>query len=58
MPRRALLRFLADESGSTASEYAIMASLVAGVIVAAVTALGISVTALFQQVLDGFSGGS
>ncbi len=39
-----------DERGATAVEYAIMASLIAAVIVAAVTALGVNVTALFEQV--------
>lgn len=39
-----------DERGATAAEYAIVASLIAGVIVAAVTALGVNVTALFERV--------
>lgn len=55
---RPLLRFLTDESGSTASEYAIMASLIAGVIVLVVTQLGLSVNGLFQQARDALSSGS
>lgn len=55
---RPLLRFLTDESGSTASEYAIMASLIAGVIVAVVTQLGLSVNGLFEQARDALPGGS
>ncbi len=39
-----------DERGATAAEYAIVASLIAAVIVAAVTALGVNVTALFDRV--------
>jgi Flp pilus assembly pilin Flp len=50
------LRFLKDESGATSSEYAIMASLIAGVAVAVVTGLGLAVKALFQKAQDAFSG--
>jgi len=39
-----------DESGATSLEYAIMASLIAAVIVLAVTALGVSVNGLFETV--------
>jgi pilus assembly protein Flp/PilA len=44
------LEFLKDEAGATATEYALLASLIAGVIVLAVTALGQSVLGLFQSV--------
>ncbi len=56
MPHR-LLRFLRDETGATAAEYAIMASLIAGVAVAVVTQLGLSVSELFQRARDAFPGG-
>ncbi len=36
-----------NESGATAPEYAILVSLIAGVIIIAVTALGLSVSSLF-----------
>ncbi|EHJ49401.1 Flp/Fap pilin component [Solidesulfovibrio carbinoliphilus subsp. oakridgensis] len=52
-----ILRFLNDESGATSSEYAILASLVAGVAVAVVTGFGLSVRALFQKAQDAFPGG-
>ncbi|MHA6524898.1 Flp family type IVb pilin [Tessaracoccus sp. G1721] len=42
---------MSSERGATAVEYAIMASLIAAVIVTAVTVLGTQVTALFQSVL-------
>uniref|UniRef100_I2Q5L9 Flp pilus assembly protein, pilin Flp n=1 Tax=Desulfovibrio sp. U5L TaxID=596152 RepID=I2Q5L9_9BACT len=51
-----ILRFLKDESGATSSEYAIMASLIAGVAAAVVTVLGLSVRALFQKAQDAFPG--
>ena len=44
------LRFLRDESGATAIEYAMIASGVAVAIAAAVTSLGSSVKALFTSV--------
>lgn len=40
------------QRGATAAEYAIMASLIAAVIVLAVTALGIGVNGLFQSAVD------
>ena len=45
-----LSRFLRDESGATAIEYAMIASGVAVTIVAAVTSLGTNVKALFTSV--------
>ena len=48
--RLKLLR--ASSRGATAVEYAIMASLIAVVIVAAVVALGLSVDGLFQSAVD------
>lgn len=43
---------LAGDRGATSVEYAIMASLIAVVIVAAVTALGTETAALFQSAID------
>ena len=42
-------QLLIEEEGATAAEYAIMASLIAGVIVAAVTSLGIATNGLFES---------
>jgi len=41
--------FLHDERGATAAEYAIMASLIAVVIIGAVTLLGLATNALFNE---------
>ncbi|MGI8707823.1 MAG: Flp family type IVb pilin [Actinomycetota bacterium] len=48
----ARLRQLQDEKGATAVEYGIMVALIAAVIIAVVTALGIEVQAAFQSVVD------
>jgi Flp pilus assembly pilin Flp len=42
---RSIARFLKDESGSNAAEYALIIALVAGVIVAAATTLGGDISA-------------
>jgi len=42
--------FLKSNEGTTSAEYAIMASLIAGVIVLAVTAFGVAVNGLFEAV--------
>lgn len=41
-----------SERGATAAEYALLASLIAVVIVGAVTALGLLTTGMFQSLLD------
>ncbi len=41
-----------NEKGATAVEYGIMVALIAAVIIAVVTALGIEVQAAFQSVVD------
>ena len=46
----------ADENGATAVEYGLMVSLIAGVIVLAVTALGVQVTSLFEEVVAAIGG--
>ena len=43
-------RFLKDESGATAIEYALLAALIGVGIVAAATAVGTKITALFTYV--------
>lgn len=50
-----LRRFAAAREATTAIEYAIIAAGVAGVIIATVTALGGSVTAMFTAVAGAFS---
>lgn len=49
-----MLDLICDESGATAVEYAIMLSLISGIIVTAVTVLGVSVNGLFERVDDPF----
>jgi len=48
-------RFLNSQDGATAIEYAIIAAGIAGAIIAAVTALGGSVTAMWTAVASIFS---
>ncbi len=52
---RSLRDFLCDESGTTAIEYAIIATGIAVAIIAVVTALGTSVQAMFQSVANALS---
>jgi pilus assembly protein Flp/PilA len=47
-----LKTLLSCEEGATAAEYAIMASLIAVVIIGAVTLLGLNTSNLFQNVAD------
>ena len=47
-----LQRFVSDEEGVTAIEYALIASLIAVVIIAAVTATGTQVRDVFQFIAD------
>ena len=47
-------QFMKCESGATAIEYSLIASLIAIVIVAALTILGLNVSNSFQNVADGF----
>jgi pilus assembly protein Flp/PilA len=47
-------RFFKDETGATAVEYAIIASLIAAVIAAAVGSLGGTTAALFQKASSGW----
>jgi pilus assembly protein Flp/PilA len=47
---KALLRFRTDESGATAIEYALIATLIAVAIIASVTLAGESVQALYESI--------
>jgi len=51
---RSFRDFVRDESGATAIEYALIASGVAGAIIAVVMALGTSLQAMYQNVSDSF----
>ena len=51
----ALRHFRADESGATAIEYALIASGIAGAIVAVVTNVGSDVKAMWTRVINAFS---
>ncbi len=48
--RALVLRFVNDQSGVTAIEYGLIASLIAVVIITAVTAVGTNLTATFTAV--------
>ncbi len=49
-----LLKDLSNERGATAVEYAIMTSLIAAVIVSAVTLFGLKVRSLFEPLIGAF----
>jgi len=49
-----IVKFLRDERGATAIEYALIASLIGLVIIAAVGAVGSSLTGVFEDVAAGF----
>jgi len=51
---RSFRDFVRDESGATAIEYALIASGIAGAIIAVVMALGTSLQAMYQNVSDSF----
>jgi pilus assembly protein Flp/PilA len=48
-------RFLRDQSGATAIEYALIAGLIAMAIVSATTMIGTSLKGSYEQVSSGFS---
>jgi pilus assembly protein Flp/PilA len=48
VPQQPLVDFLAEEEGVTAIEYALLATLIAGAIVAGVTLLGDSIFSFYQ----------
>lgn len=45
-----ILNFIREDEGATALEYGLIAALIAGVIIAAVTALGTSVSNTFSTI--------
>ena len=49
-----ILRFLRDNSGATAIEYALIAGGIAGVIILVVQGVGTKLASSFQSVADGF----
>ena len=49
---RSLREFLRDESGATAIEYALIASGIAGAIIAVVTSLGTSLNGMYSSVAN------
>jgi pilus assembly protein Flp/PilA len=49
------LEFLRDESGASAAEYALLVSLIAGVIVTGVSAFGINLSSYFDRIVSGLS---
>ncbi len=49
-------RFVKDESGATAIEYGLIAALIAVVIIAAVSALGTTISSKFTEVVTGMGG--
>ena len=50
-----LLRFMRDEGGATAIEYALIASGIAAAIVAAVSSVGTSVKGLYSSIATGLN---
>lgn len=49
-----IIYFLKEEQGTSAAEYAILASLIAAVIILAVTALGLATNSLFSEAANEF----
>jgi pilus assembly protein Flp/PilA len=56
--RKLVLRFLGDETGATAIEYAIIAAGISIVIVAAVNSIGTSLNSTFSSISSQLGGGS
>jgi pilus assembly protein Flp/PilA len=52
---RSFRHFLRDDGGATAIEYALIASGIAGVIIAVVTSMGTSLQGMYQSVVNGFN---
>ena len=51
-------RFIVEEEGVTAIEYALIAALIAVVIIASLTALGTDIAAKFDEIAAAISGAS
>jgi len=52
--KNALRRFVRNEDGATAVEYGLLAALIAVVIIVAVTALGVNLSAMFNTIASSF----
>ena len=52
---RSFREFFRDDCGATAIEYALIASGIAGAIIAVVMAMGTSVQSMYQSVANGFN---
>jgi len=55
MSQFSIKRFLADDDGTTAIEYAVIASGICLVIITGINALGVNVVGMFGTVTDGFN---
>jgi len=53
-----IMRFVKEEDGATAVEYGLMVSLIAAVIITAVTAIGTNLTTVFNGVAGQLTFGS
>jgi pilus assembly protein Flp/PilA len=51
-----IMNFVRDEEGASAVEYGLLASLIAAVIVLAVTALGTTLRTTFEEITTGIGG--
>ena len=51
-----MIRFFKDEEGATAVEYGLIVALIAGVIILAVTALGVNISTVFSDVANAVAG--
>jgi len=46
------MEFLRDEAGASAAEYALLVSLIAGVVVTGITAFGTSLSAYYDKIVQ------
>lgn len=53
--KSAVTAFVQDEEAATAAEYGLMAALIAGVIITAVTTLGTNIKSTFTKVSSGIT---
>ena len=54
--KKLFMRFVKDEKGVTAIEYGLIAGLISVVILATVTAIGVSLSGLFQTIATALAG--
>jgi len=50
-----MIRFFSDRRGGTAIEYAMIASLIAILLIASITSIGLEVEVMFEAVVAGFA---